>query len=241
MRKISIFLLLILLCGTAVAQREHRRGRPLTEGFYINVGVVNGPDFSSFIDYVNDFYGTRYLNTSERLDKFGRAPTFSLGYMLRLYPSFALDVGFTIYRLETKGQILNNNPAYPNEPGIRHDLEYQVGMFSVTVPVLLDFSVNQPVVPYAGIGVTIFAMRVDDIRDNGFFTVGSRDTGTSVGGNFEAGVYIKATRKFWIDVKGKWHKGSGSIRAQEPAGYYDKFEIEQDITQFNGGIIYFFR
>ena len=239
MRKIIFFLTIFLLAGNAFGQ-ERRGPKPLTEGFYGNIGVVNGPEFSSFVDYVNDYYGERYLNTSDQLDRFGKAPTMSLGYILRLYPSFALDVGFSIYNLRTKGEIINNNQTYP-EYGVRHDLEYQVGVFSVTVPVLFDFSPKQPVVPYVGIGVSIYAMRLDDIKDDGFRVVGSRDTGTAVGGQFETGFYTKISRKLWIDLKGKWHNGSGDLRAQEPGIQFDKFKIDQDLTQFSAGVVYFFR
>jgi len=84
-------------------------------------------------------------------------------------------------------------------------------------------------------------MRLDDIKDNGFGSIGSRDTGTSVGGHFETGLYFKLTRKFWVDLKGKWYKGSGSLRAQEPDDLFDKFKIDQDITQISAGGVYFFR
>ena len=212
----------------------------MNEGFYANVGIVDGPDFSSFVDYVNDYYGDRYLNSTDRLDKFDKAATLSLGYLLRFYPGFALDVGFTIYNLETRGAITNYNPSYP-ESGIRHDLEYQVGVFSATIPVLLDFSPDQPLVPYAGIGFSIYAMRLDDIKDDGIIVTGSRDTGTSVGGQFEAGIYLKLSRKIWIDFKGSWRNGSGSLRAQEPSIMFEKFTIDQDISQITLGGVYFFR
>lgn len=239
MRNLTFFLTIFLFAGIGSAQ-ERSGPRPLTEGFYANIGVVNGPEFASFVNYVNDYYGERFLNSTDRLDKMGNAATVNLGYLLRLYPSFALDVGFTIYNLETKGEIFNNNPAYP-EFGVRHDLEYQVGIFSVTVPVLFDFSPKQPIVPYVGIGVSIYAMRLDDIKDDGTFVTGSRDTGTAVGGHFESGLYVKITRKIWIDLKGKWYNGSGSLRAQEPDIFFDKFTIDQDLSHFSAGVVYYFR
>lgn len=244
MKKMMVVFLAILCAATASAQRRERRERgerTLTEGFYVNLGAADGPTFASFIDYVNSYYGQRYFNTTDRLDKFGTSAAVSLGYLLRFYPSFALDVGFTIYSLKTKGQILNNNPAYPNEIGVRHDLEYQAGVFSATIPVLFDFSRHQPLVPYVGLGISIFAMRLDDIRDDGYFVIAARDTGTGVGGQFEVGSYIKLSRKFWVDLKGRWFKGSGNIRAQEPAGLYDSYKMDQDITMLSGGLVYFFR
>ncbi|MEE9554239.1 MAG: hypothetical protein V3W18_08080 [candidate division Zixibacteria bacterium] len=240
MRNLTFLLTIFLFAGIASAQRGKHRSKPLTEGPYANIGVVSGPEFASFIDYVNNYYGERYLNTSDKMDKFDKAPTMSLGYIWRFYPNFALDVGFTIYSLKTRGEIINNNPSYM-EYGIRHDLEYQVGVFSATIPVIFDFSPRQPVVPYVGIGISIFAMRLDDIKDNGFIVSGSRDTGTAVGGHFETGLYVKVSQKIWIDLKGKWHNGSGSLRAQEPDIQFDKFTIDQDLAQFSAGVVYYFR
>jgi len=239
--RIYLFSLIFLLIANFAAAGERDRGeRPLTEGFYLNIGMVQGPDFSSFFNYVNDTYSQQYLNDTERFKKFDKSAALGLGYLLRLYPSFALDIGFSVYSLKRKGQITNLNPSFP-EAGIRHDLEYQVGIFSATIPVLLDFSPKQPIVPYAGIGFSIFAMRLDDIKDDGFIVTGYSDNGTSVGGQFEAGMYVKVTKKIWIDFKGKWNTGTGYIRAQEPQDQYDKFKIEQDISQISVGGVYFFR
>ena len=242
MRKTILFLAVLFLAGNALGQ-SRRDPKSLTEGFYASIGVVDGPEFSSFVNYVNDFYRPLFSNNTDRLDKFGKAPIISLGYLLRLYPSFALDVGFSIYSLKTEAKIRNFNSPDP-EAGIRHKLEYQVGIFSATVPVLFDFSPKQPVVPYVGIGVSIFAMRLDDIKEvseNGSIVIGSRDTGTNVGGHFETGLYAKISRKIWIDLQWKWHNGSGNLRAQEPGIQFEEFKIDQDLTQINAGVVYFFR
>jgi opacity protein-like surface antigen len=241
MKNLLIALLLFPLVNMSLGQERRDRIKPLTEGVYLDIGMANGPGFSEFFGFVNDFYGERYLNTSDRIDDFGNGATLGMGYMLRLYPNFALDVGFSIYRLESKGEIINNNPAYPQEIGVRHEVEYQVGIFSATLPVLLDFSPRQPIVPYVGIGVSIFAMRLDDVRDDGYIVSGSRDTGTTVGGHFEAGAFLKLSRKIWIDVKGRWHNGSGHLRAQEPGGFFDKYRIEHDFNLASAGVIYYFR
>jgi hypothetical protein len=237
-------LFIIILASISYGQKRDDNRRIFSEGFYINVGVARGPDFADFFNYTNGFYQSRFSNTSEKLDRFDKGVDFGLGYIVRLYPNFALDVGFSIYRLKSAGRINNNNvnPSAP-ELYIDHDLEYQVGLFSATVPVLLDFDPRQPLVPYAGIGISIFSMRLDDIRDDGLSAEIFRETNTSVGGHFETGLFIKATRRIWIDFKARWHSGSTSLRALEPAppAPVASFKVRQDIAQITLGGIYYFR
>ncbi len=211
-----------------------------TEGFYVHFGASNGPDYAEFFDYVNNHYGDMYLNTDEKIDRFKSGFTGGFGYLLRLYPNFMLDVGLSIYNLKSKGEIINRNPGVP-DLGIAHDLEYQVGIFSATIPVLLDFAPQQPVVPYAGIGISIFSMRLDDYRDDGRIQERYRETGTAVGGHFETGAFIKISKNIWLDFRGRWHSGSGNLRALEPIGDLGKFKVNQDVSQFSAGIAYFFR
>lgn len=240
----SLFLAVYLLAANiADGQGRYRTGqdRSHDEGIYFNIGVAGGPDFEDFFNYINETYGQAFLNTSDKLDKFGNAAVFSAGYLYRFHPYFALDVGFGIYRLQSRGEIRNFNPAR-SEPSLQHDLEYQVGLFSVTVPVLLEFSRRQPVVPYVGVGLSIFAMRLDDFRSDGLNPNDIyRDTGTAVGGHFETGIYVKPFRRIWIDLRGRWHKGSGHLRAIEPAGFLTKFKIDQDFSMLTTGVVYFFR
>ena len=244
MRIIRLALIFVaMLAAVSSAQRDYDYQRVHSEGFYVNFGMTNGPDFADFFNQTNEFYRTRFQNTTEELDRFDRGFNIGLGYIVRLYPNFALDVGFSIYRLESSGIINNQNPAFP-EPFVRHELEYQVGMFSATIPVLLDFHPRQPAVPYAGIGISIFSMRLDDFRNDGINPPEIlRETNTSVGGPFETGLFIKISKRIWIDFKARWHSGSANLRALEPPPPADiaRYKIKQDIAQITLGGIYYFR
>ena len=147
--------LIAALTANSFGQRNRDYQRTHSEGFYINMGVANGPEFSEFFNYVNDYY---QVSDDQKLGQFDNGFDVGLGYLVRLYPNFALDVGFSIYRLKSSGQFDNNNPAI-SVPYVDHDLDYQVGLFSASVPVLLDFDRRQPIVPYVGIGISIFSMR----------------------------------------------------------------------------------
>lgn len=239
----TVFLVIIPFTLSYSQERGGHRPVP-SEGVYVNVGIANGPEFSDFFDYVNNYYQARFSNTTQKVDYFGKGADFGIGYIVRLYPNFALDVGFSIYRLKSAGRINNND--YPNSPElyIDHDLEYQVGLFSVTIPVLLDFDPRQPIVPYAGLGISIFSMRLDDIRADGY-NPGEilRETNTSVGGHFETGLFVKTSKRIWIDFKARWHSGSANLRTLEPAPPEDpgSFKVKQSVAQFTLGAIYYFR
>ena len=238
--------LAVFFLATSVAsgQGRYRRhaDRGLDEGIYFGIGAASGPDFADFFDYINETYGEAFLNSSDRLKKFGNAAVVNAGYLYRFHSYFALDVGFSIYKLNSRGEIRNFNPNR-QETSLQHDLEYQVGLFSVTVPVLFEFSQRQPLVPYVGVGLSIFAMRLDDFRSDGLFEDIYRDTDTAVGGHFETGLYIKPFHRVWFDLRGRWHKGSGHLRAIEPVGsqYLKKFKIDQDFSILTAGVIYYFR
>ncbi len=241
MKSLMLLASFFFFVASAASQPESTGDRVFTEGVYGNIGAVNGPAFAEFFNYINDTYSERFNNTVDKIDRFGSAPVIGAGYFYRFYPNFALDVGFSIYRLKSSGEIVNNNYPTQGTPLLQHDLEYQVGIFSATIPVLLDFSVQQPVVPYVGIGISVFAMRLDDFVNDGFIQDAYRDTGSSIGGHFEAGTFVRVTRKIWINIKGRWYKGSGHLRAFEPPNSLSKFKIEHDISQLSAGVVYYFR
>jgi len=236
---VFVTVLIALLAVDAFGQRRTAYQRTHSEGFYINMGVANGPEFSEFFSYVNDYY---QVSDDQKLDRFDNGFDVGLGYLVRLYPNFALDVGFSIYRLKSSGRFPDGNSAIP-EAYVDHDLDYQVGIFSASVPVLLDFDRRQPIVPYVGIGISIFSMRLDDIRFDGNLYSSKRETNTSVGGHFETGLFFKLNKKIWIDFKARWHSGSAHLRTAEPRppDIFGRFKIEQDLSQFTLGAVYFFR
>jgi len=240
MKNILPILLAIIFFTPAYSQNRDKPSSVRTEGFYFNVGVVNGPSFAEFFDYVNETYA---LNSEKKMSNFSNTVAFGGGYFLRLYPNFALDVGISIYRQESNALIESFEAGIPIS--IRHDIEYQVGVFTASVPVLLEFDPRQPVVPYAGIGISIYAMRLDDYRVDyvNFWEQFQRDTNTSVGGQFEVGALIKISKKFWIDGRAAWQSGSGRLKTLEPDPPFvlDKYKVEQDVSQFSIGVLYFFR
>lgn len=241
MKRVILFSILFLFVASAASQEESTRKRVFTEGIYGNIGVVNGPAFADFFDFINDTYSVQFNNTVDKIDEFGSAVAVSGGYLYRFYPNFALDVGFSTYQLKSSGKIINNNYPVQGPPYLQHELEYQVGIFSATIPVLLDFSVRQPAIPYVGIGISFFAMRLDDFVNDGIRLDAYRDTGTSVSGHFEAGTLIRLTPKIWIDLKGRWYTGSGYLRAFDPPYRLKRFKIEHDISHLSAGVVYYFR
>lgn len=239
MKKLLILALIVMVASPVMAQRGPRRGsKPKSGGFYIMLGGATGPSFSDFTDYVNNTYKPILNNTQDKLKDFGSGFTLNIGYISRFHRNFAVDVGFSLYGLKSKGTIRNYNPD-TSLTGVYHDLDYQVGIFTGTIPIIFDFAPRQRVVPYVGVGISIFAMRLDDFRDDGQFTEALRDTRTAVGGHFEAGLAFKVTRRIWIDARGRWHDGTGHLLTLEDLNR--DFTIKQSIAQYSLGVDYFFR
>ncbi len=238
MRKLLI--LLLAIGGTALAQSKSQRSLMeagyLTNGFYIQLGYSHGPSFSSFFDYIKGAY-----RPEGRLGNFGGNASVSLGYISRFHRNFALDVGFSIYAMKKEFAVIDTINYIPPGARIRHELDYQSAIFTGTLPIILEFSPKQPVVPYVGIGISIFSLRLDHYRASEAL----RDTRTAVGGHFEGGAAFKLTRKLWVDLRGRWHTGVSHLLTLEDdlriAGRdFREFEIKQDVSQFSLGFDYFF-
>ncbi|OGC94959.1 MAG: hypothetical protein A2W25_11365 [candidate division Zixibacteria bacterium RBG_16_53_22] len=230
----------LLICSAALAQnigdRSPADGGYLTNGFYVQAGYTSGPSFSAFFDYINS---TNHLTNG--IGNFGGNASFSVGYISRFHRNFALDVGFSIYGMNKEFEIPDTASAIP-ESRTRHELNYQSAIFTGTMPIILEFSSNQPVVPYIGIGISIFSLRLDHYRA----LEALRDTRTAVGGHFGGGVAVKITRKLWLDLRGRWHAGISHLLTLERdsdtvALDFREFEIKQNVSQFSLGFDYFFR
>ena len=65
----------------------------------------------------------------------------------------------------------------------------------------------------------------------------------AVGGHLLAGVDIRIASKFWIDVRGRWHDGTGKVTTLESdINRADReFKMQQDVAQYSVGVIYYFR
>jgi hypothetical protein len=236
--------MLVVLLASTVARGQDRTKRALadagymTSGFYVQIGYAHGPSFDSFFDYLEDTY-----QTAEEIRDFDGNVVASIGYLSRLHRHIAIDVGFSIYGMRRDFEFQNNNGNRP-ESRIRHEINYQSAIFSGTLPLVLEFEPGQPVVPYIGVGLSIFSLRIDNYRDA--FYAGSpplsealRDTRTTAGGHFEGGVAFKLSRKLWIDARGRWHAGISHLVTLED--FPHDFEVRQNVSQFSLGIDYFFR
>jgi opacity protein-like surface antigen len=236
MKKILVFGFVLLLLAPAYGQRRYEKRGPRTDGFYILLGAANGPKFSEFYDYMDD----TYMNPG-KLKEFGSNVAVSIGYLNRFRRNFAVDVGFSVYNLNSKGGIDNNNDAY-SVTRVVHELDYQCAIFSGTLPIMFEFQPKQPIVPYVGIGISIFAMRLDDYRDvydgGTVYRDALRDTRTAVGGHFEAGVCYKFSQRIWLDLKGRWHGGNGHLATLE--NDLQDFAVKQNVSQYSIGVDYFF-
>jgi len=239
--KMLLTILLVLLPATVLhAQGRGGAGHYRSDGFYVMLGAAHGPSFSSFFNYINNLY---QVQPKEQLKDFGSNVAFQLGYISRFHRNFGIDVGISVYGLKSKGTFTNNDSLI-NVNRISHDLQYQVGIFTATVPLIFEFMPRQKIIPYVGIGISIFAERLDDFRDaalNSGILVSDaiRDTRTSVGGHFEAGVGYKINQRIWLDLRGRWHGGSGHLSTLE--NNLSDFAINQSVSQYMLGVDYFFR
>jgi hypothetical protein len=210
----------------------------LTSGFYVQAGYTHGPSFSDFFNYVEEQY-----MSSDNIGNFGGNVSMHIGYISRLSRNFALDIGFSIYGMSKSFRVVNRNPALTDLFFVDHELKYQSAIFTGTVPILLEFSPRQRIVPYVGIGLSIYSLRMDDYRDlifaTGRISEALRDTRTAAGGHFETGLAFKISRRLWIDLRGRWHAGNAHIMTLE--NYPADFEIRQTLSQYSLGIDYFFR
>jgi opacity protein-like surface antigen len=227
MKKIIVLFLVLLVAVPVSAQRRQGGERYHPEGFYGLLGGTVGPSFSEFFDYIKDTY------PSSKLKNFGGNVSFSVGYISRFHRNFAVDVGFSIYSLRTKGVFSDTGNLSSYQ--IHREFDYQAAIFTGTIPIYFEFSPGQPVVPYIGIGISIFSMRFDDYKNN--YTL--RDSRVAVGGHFQAGVGVKLTPRIWLDARGRWHGGSAHLSTFENNSH--DFTIKQNVAQYGLGIDYFFR
>jgi opacity protein-like surface antigen len=231
MKKIIVIALVTIMAAPAMAQNRHSGGgdggRYRSEGFYFLLGGTIGPTFSDFFGYINQTY------RSANMKKFGSNVSFNLGYISRFRRNFAVDAGFSIYSLSSKKAFADTGNYSPIR--INRELDYQAAVFTATLPLYFEFSPTQPVVPYVGVGISIFSMRLDDFYNNDAL----RDSRVAVGGHFEAGVSFKLTPNIWLDARGRWHGGNGHLKTFE--NNFQDFSIKQNIAQYGIGVDYFFR
>jgi opacity protein-like surface antigen len=229
MKKVMAILLAVAMAVPSLAQRRHAGRQYGSEGVYLFVGGTFGPSFSDFVDYVNSVdYPVK------RLENFGGNASLAMGYISRFHRNFGIDVGVSFYGLNSKGVFSDPNGTIP-EAQLNRRLEYKAAIFTGTLPIYFEFGPPQPVVPYVGVGISIFSMTLDDYFGNYAW----RDTRTAVGAHFQAGLGVKLTSRFWIDLRGRWHAGSGHLSTLEDN--FRDFAINQNIAQYALGFDVFFR
>jgi opacity protein-like surface antigen len=223
-----VTLLVVVMSVPSVAQRRRSSRQYASEGVYLLVGGTIGPSFSDFVDYVNSVY-----YPVKRLKNFGGNATLAIGYVSRFHRNFGIDVGVSFYGLKSKGVFIDPNSTIP-EAQVNRELDYKAAVFTGTLPVYLEFGPPQRVVPYIGVGISIFSMTLDDYFGNYAW----RDTRTAVGGHFQAGLGFKLTSRFWLDLRGRWHGGNGHLATLEEN--FRDFAVKQSIAQYTLGVDYFF-
>jgi opacity protein-like surface antigen len=229
MKKVMVLLLVTMIAMSSVAQGRRGAQQYGSEGVYLLLGGTFGPSFSNFVDYVNSVdYPIK------RLESFGGNASLALGYISRFHRNFGIDVGVSFYGLNSKGIFADPNSTIP-EARLNRRLEYKAAIFTGTLPVYLEFGPPQPVVPYVGAGISIFSMTLDDYFGN----FASRDTRTAIGGHFQLGLGIKLSSRFWLDLRGRWHAGSGHLATLEDN--FRDFAIDQNIAQYALGLDVFLR
>jgi opacity protein-like surface antigen len=240
MKKLLILFTLLVLAPAAIARDSQDSPRHFkhTSGYYLLIGGTSRPSFSSFFDYVNNVY-----QPLQKHKGFGGNISLSLGYISRFQRHFALDLGFTLYDLRTVAKFQNQNNTI-TESTIREELHYQAAVITGTIPYYFEYSQGQTIIPYAGIGFSVFSMRLDHYRDSysdgtTLFSDNMQDTRMAVGGHLEAGFNIKLSRQIMLDFRGRWHSGLGHLSTLED-GFKD-FSIKQDVSQISVGINYFLR
>ncbi len=229
MIRIMIILLVTMLSIPAEAQQGRDRGNTRSDAVYLQVGGSFGPKFSDFTGYVNSHY-----QPVKSLKNFGGNASLAFGYISRFHRNFGIDAGVSFYGLNSSGIFTDPNSAIP-EARLSRRIEYKAALFTGTLPVYFEFSPAQKIVPYLGVGLSIFSMTLDDYFE-GFI---SHDTRTAVGGHFQAGLGYKITPKLWMDLRGRWHGGNGHLATLEDN--FRDFKVNQSVSQYSLGVDYFFR
>jgi hypothetical protein len=201
--------------------------------FFILLGYLDGPHFDEFVNWANKYYSENY-NSTDSIGDFKGTVDFSLGLRVRFSRHFAFEVDF-MTATKRISRIFNGQVG-GTVYHIPHELELNVVAISASVPVILQFSKNQRIVPFLAAGVSVFPMRLDHAIDYWI-----RHTKTALAGNFGIGLDTRIMSKTWITLRGDWTYGKANMPVSQVYGTPDHFELDLNTTQIHAGVMHTFR
>jgi len=231
-----VVLLILLAVSPAWSQSRKMYGQPgeyNESSFFILLGYLDGPHFDEFVDWANEYYSTNY-NSTDSIGDFKGTADFSLGLRVRFSRHFAFEVDF-MTATKRISEIFNgfrDSTTYH----IPHELELNIVAISASVPVILQFSKSQRIVPFLAAGVSVFPMRLDHAIDYWI-----RHTKTALAGNFGVGLDTRIMSKTWVTLRGDWTYGKANMPISQVYGGPDHFELDLNTTQIHAGIMHTFR
>jgi len=231
-----VVLLIVLAVAPAWSQGRKIYGQPGEydeSSFFILLGYLQGPHFDEFVDWANEFYYDA-IGSTDSIGDFKSTVDFSLGLRVRFSRHFAFEVDF----MTATKRISNvfNGQIDSTIYHIPHDLELNVVAISASMPVIFQFSKDQPIVPFITTGVSIYPMRLDYSID---YLI--RHTKTALAGNFGVGLDTRIMPKTWITLRGDWTYGKANMPVTQVIGGPDHFELDLNTTQIHAGIMHTFR
>jgi len=199
--------------------------------FYVLAGWTGGPHFTKFVEWANTYYETTFL-TDDRIDDFGGGLSFCAGLSHRFARHLALDFDFALHSVSTSKLYINHNPAIPISDQAQ-ELDMNVAEFSASLPVIFQFSPNQPLVPFLAIGISAFSIRLDHAIDYNI-----RHTKVALAAGFSAGTQIRLDNRLSLNARGRWTAGKTTMPVSAIYGQPDRFQLNLATSQFLIGILY---
>ncbi len=228
---VAVIALLFVLSTRTMAQQGSIYGESFhyeKSSFFLAIGWLNGPSFDDYVDWANQAYADEFGST-ETMDDFGGSFCLSLGLRSRFSRYFAFEVDFL-----TSSKTRNQNFSVSGEPPIPIEMDLTIGAISFSIPVIFQFSGNQPLIPFVAAGATVFPLRFDHRIG---YTI--RHTKTAVAGNFAAGLEYRIMPKWWITARADWTFGKANMpvsQVNQPASD-DHYDMDLSTTSFQIGIM----
>jgi len=238
--KIYCVVTLGILCIFGSASGQGSYSEPFKydrSSFFVMVGYLDGPNFSDYVDWANQYYADTYGST-DKMHDFKSTFCFSVGLRTRFSQYFAFEVDFLTSAKKSKEVFYSADGNY-NYP---ITLDLNVGAITASVPILFQFSRNQRVVPFIAAGATVFPFGLDHTASTTSYIYTDRLTKTALAFNFSLGAETKISRKMWLTARidrtlGKASMPVNQMISSEP----DNFDIDLSTTQIQCGIMYSFQ
>ncbi|MCD6162007.1 MAG: hypothetical protein J7K40_06305 [candidate division Zixibacteria bacterium] len=239
MKKLRVILLagalLIIFAESAWPQFGGRYSQPeyfYKNSFFILLGYSSGPHFEKFVNWANEYYYDT-INSTDSIGDFKGSFDFSAGLRIRFSHHFAGEFDFLTYTLKTKQAFVGTGQF--SDTVVNHNLDLNVAIFSASILVLLDFQNKQPIIPFAGTGISVFPMRLDHSIDYSI-----RHVQTALAANFTAGIDIRISQELSGSIRGDWTFGTTNMPVSPIYGEPESFKMDLSTTQIQAGIMYGF-